>query len=149
MPFHKGHLSCLELAIEECEVVNLILFCGGKQERDILAVDHREFLTLKHRINHIKEIVKDMDNVRFFVVDVSSCFDENGEELWDMETPMVIEKTGELDAVYGSEESYADYFERAYPRAEYRLVDTARVNVPVSATMIRAMNETEASKWVV
>lgn len=149
MPFHKGHLSCLELAVKECETVNLILFCGGKQEKDILSKDKREFLTVDNRIERIKEAIKDMENVRFHVINVASCFSDDGEELWDMETPMVLEKTGELDAVYGSEQSYTDYFSRAYPKADYRLVDISRVKVPVSATMIRAMSEEEASKWIV
>ena len=149
LPFHKGHMHCVEIAASECETLNLILFCGGAQEREVLKNDHREFLTLDSRIEHIRAATSNMNNIRFFIIDVSGCFDSDGNELWDDETPLVISKTGELDAVYASEPSYAEYFSRAYPNAEYRIIDTARKEVPISATMVREMTEEEASKWIV
>jgi HTH-type transcriptional repressor of NAD biosynthesis genes len=66
-----------------------------------------------------------------------------------METPLVLNACGKLDAVFGSEPDYGDYFKRAYPGAEYVQIDVERKSVPISATMIRNMkNSKEVEKWV-
>ena len=77
------------------------------------------------------------------------CKYDDGTENWDMETDLVLDICGPLDAVYGSEPEYADYFRRAYPKAVYEIVDTDRKHVPISATKIRSMNEEERKKWIV
>lgn len=62
---------------------------------------------------------------------------------------MVLDAIGMPDAVYGSEPAYAPYFERAYPPAEYRVVDVDRTLMPVSGTKVRHMSEEEAKQWIV
>jgi HTH-type transcriptional repressor of NAD biosynthesis genes len=55
-----------------------------------------------------------------------------------------------LDAVYSSEESYGDYFARAYPEAVHRLVDIHRIRYPISGTMIRNMTAREEREaWTI
>ena len=56
-----------------------------------------------------------------------------------------------FDAIFGSEpDLYAPYFERAYPWADYVIVDADRKEVPISATMIRhVLSEEEAKKWII
>lgn len=149
MPFHKGHLSCLTKAAEECEIVNLILFYGGVQERNIVEIDKRNFLTVKERWDSVLRVSKMFPNVRPVLIDVTPSIMENGEEDWDLQTPMVITTIGMPDAVYGSEPSYKDYFDRAYPGAEYKIVDASRITIPVSGTMVRNMDEWDAQKWIV
>ena len=57
---------------------------------------------------------------------------------------------GKFDAVFGSEPDYAPYFERAYPWADYVLVDSSRTEVPISGTQIREMESLEeVNKWIV
>ena len=84
-------------------------------------------------------------------IDVTDLRTEGGEEDWDGETPLVRKLLGErLDAVYSSEPSYDDYFKRAYPEAEHRLVDVPRINYPISSTAIRAMkDEEEKREWMI
>ena len=48
-----------------------------------------------------------------------------------------------LNAVYSSEPSYEDYFRRAYPEADHRLVDVPRIHFPISSTRIREMKDKE------
>ena len=103
-------------------------------------------------------------------IDISKCRHPNGKENWDAETPLVIEKITALnknltfngasirngtfnqgqpfDYVYSSEPSYSDYFKRAYPFAKHIIIDTARVAVPISATMIRNMDAETAKKYI-
>ena len=85
------------------------------------------------------------------LIDISSLRLPDGTEDWDAETPLVRGILGNcLDAVYSSEESYGDYFKRAYPEAIHRLVDVGRIHYPISSTMIRNMKaEEDRAKWTI
>lgn len=148
MPFHRGHLHCLQVAAAECDTVYLILFYNGNQEEDILAIDNREFLTVESRKEKVLEVASQYDNVVPVFIDVGDCRYEDGTEDWDAETPLVLMAAGHLDAVYGSEPSYAPYFERAYPGAIYRCLDPERKEFNISATMIRN-DENKYKEWIV
>lgn len=148
MPFHKGHLHCLEVAASESEHVNFVMFYGGEQEQSILKNDNREFLSVEDRIKHCQAIADKFDNVTFIALDISSTVHEWGED-WNEQTPLVIAACGQLDGVYGNEPSYASYFEQAYPGAVYRMFDKERSEVHISATMVRAMPDEEAAEWIV
>lgn len=149
MPFHKGHNYCLETASKQCDVVYAILFAGGDQEEEIVEQLDYEWLTVESRWNKLKELAKTYPNVIPCLIDVSECKYPDGSEDWDAETPLVREVCGPyLSYVYGSEPHYKDYFDRAYPEAEYILVDVKREKYPISGTMIREMtDEKEQEKW--
>lgn len=151
MPLHKGHNYCLKKASEECETVYAILFYGGADEEKILEKNKEDYLSVKARKNHVRNLSSKYDNVFPVFIDVSLCRLDNGEEDWNAETPLVREVVGEkLDAVYSSEPSYEEYFNRAYPEATHRLVDVERVHYPISGTQIRKMdNEKEREKWTI
>ena len=150
MPMHKGHLKCLETAAHECEKVYLILFYGGTQEMEIInQKPYDTDLNLANRILQIHRVAKQFDNVKPCLINVSECKFADGSEDWDAETPLVNEVCGHLDAVYGSEPSYAPYFARAYPDAVYRCLDPERKELNISATMVRNMNKDERKKWMV
>lgn len=163
MPFHKGHLHCLDYALSMCDKVVLLLVTGGKQEKEILQENDDVTLRPEYRINHIREIVERYEarypnRVVFATCDVSMCRTDDGEEDWDKETPIVLaecyralygDRRGIFDAVFGSELEYAAYFNRAYPWATYEVVDVGRSDVPISATKIRAMSKNDAQKWIV
>lgn len=151
MPFHLGHKYCLDVAAKECEKVYLILFIGGNDEIEIRNNSFDKCLTVEERKKKIFELSKEYDNVIPSIIDVTDCKYENGEEDWDMETPLVRNLLGnKLDAVYSSEISYGEYFKRAYPEAEHRLVDPPRINYPISGTKIRKMKKKEEmKKWMV
>ena len=151
MPFHKGHYYCLKTAVKECEIVHLIMFYGGVQEKKIILHNMDEYLSIKDRFNKLKSIVNKFDNVYLSLIDVSSLVKKDGSEDWDAETPLVRKVVGEkLDAVYSSELSYDDYFKRAYPEAIHRVVDSKREKYPISGTKIRNMkNKKEREKWII
>lgn len=150
MPMHKGHLKCLDMAARECERVYLILFYGGDQEKLILKNQPNDTdLWLGNRIEQLFRAAYRFKNVTPIVLDISECKLPNGEDDWDAETPLVNEVCGHLDAVYGSEPSYAPYFKRAYPDAVYRCLDPERKELNISATMVRKMNKTERKEWMV
>ena len=142
----------MQKAADLCETLYLIMFIGGVDERNAVANlqdnDDTQYLSPVARSDRIAEIVKDYPNVKFVVLDVTDTINENGEEDWDMQTPMVLDACGHLDAVFGSEPSYADYFSRAYPDAEYVIIDTERKICPVSGTLVRNMTPEERAKWI-
>ncbi len=152
MPFHKGHLLCVDRAASECEKVYLILFINGVQEQEIIETatsDDKNLLSIESRIKVIEEVSKLYSNVIPIVIDVLECRTNDNLEDWDKETPLVLEKCGKFDAVYSSEISYGPYFSRAYPYAKHVLVDPPRKIVPISATEIRNMKKNEREKWLI
>ena len=149
MPMHKGHLHCLEVASQMCEKVWLIMFVGGKQEEHILDSDYHYYLDVPERLTQVARAARMFDNVIPVAINISDCKFENGEEDWDAETPLVYYMVGHFDAVFGSEPSYADYFKRAYPWADYILVDPERKEVPISSTAVRNMGEEERKEWII
>lgn len=154
MPLHLGHKFCIETAAKECETVYAILFYGGAEEFEILEGNRSKYLTVERRMKQLKTACKELSKygkVIPILIDVSNCKKEDGSEDWDAETPLVRKIVGDkLDAAYSSEESYGDYFKRAYPEAIHRLVDPPRKNYPISGTMIRNFNdEKEKKSWMV
>ena len=150
MPFHKGHLYCATVAAEMCETLYVILFHGGDQELKILKQrPNDEWLKPESRLEQAKWACKDIDNIKVVDIDVTECKKPDGSEDWDKETPLVLKTCGKIDAVFGSESGYKDYFKRAYPEAEIVIIDEDRKNFPISGTMIRNMNEEERKQWMV
>ena len=154
MPFHKGHNYCVEYAAKECEEVYVILFHGCADEERILKEHPEWYLSLEERKKQLMKICdncKDMAHIIPALIDVSKLRTPEGEEDWDAETPLVRNLLGEkLDAVYSSEISYGDYFRRAYPEAEHRLVDVPRIHYPISGTKIREMKDKEErEEWMI
>ena len=151
LPLHKGHNYCIEVASSECEKVYVILFYGGTDELKVLEKRKDKYLSVSDRKKHVINICKKYDNAIPIFIDVTNCKKSNGEEDWDMETPLVREVVGsELNAAYSSEPSYGEYFSRAYPEAEHRIVDYKRIKYPISGTKIRNMKEKEEmKKWLI
>lgn len=143
MPFHRGHLYCIETAAQQCELVYVLLFWGGADEARILREHPAAWLKPADRIRRIQAACARFPNVSFHAVDIRTCRTPDGAEDWDAETPLVRAICGRMDAVYGSEPHYQDYFERAYPEAQYILVDVPRVHYPISGTMLRQMQQEE------
>ena len=154
IPFHKGHLYCIDYASSVCEKLYVLLFAGGADEARILTKDQnlidRRYLELESRVAVMQKICSLYPNVSFHVIDISKLIRPDGTDDWDAETPLVLDICGRFDAVFsGSDEHYRPNFEKAYPWAEFRLIDPGRTNYPISATMLRAMEFAEAEKWLV
>lgn len=150
MPFHKGHAYCIDVAAKECELVYAILFTNGTDELNILSKDNSLFLSAEERFKRLELLCSKYDNVIPVIIDTINCKNEDGTENWDAETPLTRAIFGpKLDAVYSSEESYGEYFSRAYPEAIHRLVDIKRIHYPISGTQIRNMDsKEEQNKWI-
>ena len=150
MPFHLGHLYCIDTAAKECDRVCVILFVNGADEQRIMRA-LPPGIDFSDREECVRAACAKYDNVRIAVIDVANCRTPDGQEDWDAETPLVINECGKFDAVYSSEISYDEYFKRAYPFAEHRLVDPPRIVYPISGTMIRDMEINgmiqEAKRW--
>ena len=137
LPYHRGHLYCLETASALCEKVWQILLAGCVQEEEILrnaTPADRERWSVSRRLARMKAAGERLGNVETLVLDA--------------ETPLILNRCGRFDAVFGSEPSYASYFHRAYPWAEYILVDPPRKHYPISGTAIR-LGRAEEAKWTV
>ena len=151
LPLHKGHNYCIDVATEECDKVYVILFFGGTDEEKVFETMNDDYLSLEDRKNRLINLCNNYENAIPTFIDVSNVRLPDGKEDWDGETPLVREVVGDkLDAVYSSEMYYDDYFKRAYPEAEHRIVDLERKKFPISGTKIRNMKEREERElWIV
>ncbi len=150
MPFHKGHLYCVEQAAKMCEKLYVILFTGGEQELEILKTRHEKWLQPEDRAKHMNEACKRFDNDEAIVIDTTECKNPDGTEDWDAETPLVRQYVPHMDYVFSSEPSYGEYFKRAYPEATHIIVDAERKTYPITGTMIRAMKiMKDKEQWMV
>lgn len=154
LPFHKGHKYCVDTAAQECEKVYVILFWGGADEEIILEKHPEDWLSVEERTRQLDKICREAAQyaeVVSVLIDISRLRLPDGSEDWDAETPLVRDVLGnQLDAVYSSEESYGEYFTRAYPEAVHRLVDVKREHYPISGTQIREMaTEGEREFWII
>ena len=151
LPLHKGHNYCIDVATKECDKVYVILFFGGTDEEKVLETMNDDYLSLEDRKNRLINLCNNYENAIPTFIDVSNVRLPDGKEDWDGETPLVREVVGDkLDAVYSSEMYYDDYFKRAYPEAEHRIVDLERKKFPISGTKIRNMKERkERELWIV
>ncbi len=154
LPFHLGHQYCVEVAAQECETVYVIMFWGSVDEEQILKEHPENWLSLEERVRQLHRICQSLGTIATIspaLIDISKLRYPDGSEDWDAETPLVRKLVGnQLDAVYSSEESYGDYFRKAYPEALHRLVDIKRVHFPISSTLIREMSDSNArNKWMI
>lgn len=161
MPFHKGHLYCVEQALTYCDRLYLILCANGTQEDNILhEVAQRascggyDWMDLRpdKRWKTVKQVAEKFNGrVIPIYCDLKDCRFPDGTEDWDAETPIILNACKErFDYVFGSEPSYTDYFKRAYPWAQYIQIDANRSAVNISATKIRNMTtEAERKEWEV
>lgn len=154
LPFHRGHDYCVRVAAQECETVYVLLFWGGADEATIRETHEELWLSVEERTRQLYRICEENSHLAHIIpapVDISKLRLPDGAEDWDAETPLVRSILGDhLDAVYSSEQSYDEYFKRAYPEAVHRLVDVERTHFPISGAMIRSMaNEEERAKWII
>ena len=154
LPFHKGHKYCVDIEAQECEKVYVILFRGGADEKKIMAEHSEEWLSVEERVKRLDKICREAAQYAQVIpvqIDITKLRLPDGSEDWDAETPLVRNVLGnQLDAVYSSEESYGEYFKRAYPEALHRLVDVKREHYPISGTQIREMEEEEERRlWII
>ena len=149
MPFHKGHLYCVEVASKLCDKVYVILFDSPEQRSLEHGTKIDELLTISARAEQIKEAIKKFPNVEYLYLNTNECADKNGNEDWDKETPLVLNLIGnDFNYVFSSEPNYDAYFKRAYPWAKHIIVDEHRIIVPISGTEIREMTLNEAQSWL-
>lgn len=166
LPFHLGHRYCIEFAAKECDILYVILFYGGKDEEEILKNHPESWLAAGSRKIMLEKLVNGINKEALLkcgnnegtvpkiipkYIDISQLRLPDGSEDWDAETPLVREICGDrIDAVYSSEESYGEYFLRAYPEALHRLIDVPRIHYPISGTDIRGFeSEEERTRWMI
>lgn len=154
LPFHAGHKYCIQVAAKECDRLVVIFFANSEEEKDILRKKELacpDILFEHSRVEAMTQECNKYTNVEFAILDCSVMHKQailEGSDLWDAETQYVLDTVGEFQAVYSSEIDYGDYFKRAYPFAEHRLVDPPRIHVPISGKRIRTMDKSEAIKWL-
>lgn len=126
---HNGHLYLIDTAIENSEIVN-VLVCHNPTQT----------IPGKLRVKSLQEIYKNRDNVIIHSIDDSEMPQYEHEcksldEFYSHWVPLVYDNVGELDCVFTSE-NYGDDFAK-YLGIEHYLVDKERKKFPISGTKVR------------
>ena len=153
VPFHIGHLYCMDYAASVCDKLYVILFYGGAEEQYILSEENHiianDLLTPESRIERMSKAASYYPNVEFVTIDISKLKNPDGTDNWDLETDLVLAACVRFDVVFsGSQDHYKPYFDRAYPWADFEIIDPGRTHYPISATMVRMMEENEELRWL-
>ena len=149
IPFHKGHMYCVDFASKICDKVYVILFDTPESRYLEHGTKIDSLLTTEARCEQIKKAVSKYPNVELRFINTDECMKSDGTEDWDKETPLVIDIVGnDFKYVFSSEPSYDEYFKRAYPWATHIIIDEKRIHVPISGTEVRTMTMEEAIKWL-
>lgn len=147
-PLHKGHAYCIDRCCQECKHAYIILFINGTQERAYRPViNEAPYLTPEYREAQCRRYLSRYPNAELKVIDVRDLIDENGDEDWLKEVGIIRTFIPRLDAIYGSEPGYSNFFKDNYPEAQNILVDVDRCAVPMSATKLRAMIRDGNEEW--
>ena len=94
IPFHKGHLYCVDFASKICDKVYVILFDTPESRYLEHGTQIDSLLTTKARCEQIKKVVSKNPKVEFCFINTDECMNEDGTEDWDKETPLVIKEIG-------------------------------------------------------
>jgi HTH-type transcriptional repressor of NAD biosynthesis genes len=126
---HNGHLYLIDTAIENSEVVN-VLVCHNPTQT----------IPGKLRVKSLQEIYKNNDNIIIHSVDDSQMPQYEHEcksldEFYSYWVPFVYKNVSKLDCVFTSE-NYGDDFAK-YLGIEHYLVDKERKKFPISGTKVR------------
>lgn len=129
MPAHNGHLHLIDTAIEQCEMV-YVMVCSLKSEPIDGKLRWSWLQMIYHGYKNVKIIHCEDENPQ--KPEECSSVDEFYHEYW---LPSVFSRIDSLDSVFTSEE-YGDEFAE-YLEVEHVLVDLERKKHPVSGTMVR------------
>ena len=150
LPMHKGHLYCIDVAAQKCDLVIVIMFINIAEELKVSETHSDKLLMVKSRIKQMERVCSLYPNVEYHIIDVLKLKLPDGTEDWDAETPLVRQYLPHMDYVFSSEPSYGEYFKRAYPEATHIIVDAERKTYPITGTMIRAMKiMKDKEQWLV
>lgn len=127
---HLGHLYLIDTAIENCELVNIIVCSNDNQ-----------YIPGNIRVNAIKSIFAHNKNVIIHHMDDGGlpqhdyeC--ESLDDFYNLWIPKIKEIVSDLDVVFTSED-YGEDFAR-YLNVKHFLVDKERKKYPISGTKIRS-----------
>ena len=145
MPFHKGHLHCAQYALGECERVYVVLFYNTQEEKQILADPARcrfdpKLLEWRLRMLVIQRELAAFRNVEVIAIDGEKTHAyalEHGVNEWEAEARIVEETIGRFDVCYSSRPDMDEFFHRAYPWAEHRIIDRDRTIMSIRGSVIR------------
>lgn len=128
-PITKGHLYLIDTAIENCDMVHVIL-------------THNKLQSIPGEIRYesLKSIYKNKKYVKIYSVSDDGlpqydCECKTLDEFYSYWIPLVYDTVDELDCVFTSED-YGVEFSK-YLGIEHYLVDKDRIKYPISGTKVR------------
>ena len=135
LPFHTGHEKAILMASEQVEKLYVVLSSSVVRDKELCEKSKIKYMSAEVRMAWLGETFADYPNI--FVVNVVDN-DNDTDYDWDKGADLIKEAIPEpINAVFSSEREYEVHFNKNFPDAKHIVLDADRVNIPISATMIR------------
>lgn len=135
-PLTLGHIHLINIAATQCRHLNIILcfdakFIAQQNERD------QKVLTLKNRLRWLIQTYIDIAHIDVVYIDETDLPPSpyGWQPYCDLVRQYVI--PGVNTALFSSECDYDRFYKTYLPEVKHIIVDPKRIEVPISATMIR------------
>jgi len=136
LPLHNGHIYAINIAASLVDTLYVILSSSEKRDRELCDEDGIKYPSAEIRLSWLGETFKDSENIK--IIHLEDNFNNYNLDAWKEGSEIVKEKIGKhIDVIFSSEESYTDIFKVCYPTSEHYIIDSNRLDIPISATEIR------------
>jgi len=137
LPPHKGHLWSIEQASKQCDVLYVLVAENKETCQKLCEQAHIPYFDLATKTKWIKDALQEYKNVK--VISMGEDGIKPMPEGWKQWSENVQKLVGQhIDVIFGSEPTYAPYYQKYFPNSKYVLQDVERINVNTSSTKIRA-----------
>lgn len=137
-PITKGHINFIRKSSIATKKLKVVL-CFDEKWLGRQDEYHQKILTLENRLNWLNEIFKDDENIEVVFIDETNLkpYPNGWAEYSDLLRGVFGGTIPENTAIFSSETGYDKGYKTHLPELQHVVVDPERVDVPISATMIR------------
>ena len=139
-PLHNGHIKLINEASLQCDVL-LVLVSFDNKFQKTLTDFWKEKLTSANRVNWLRECYGDMNHIIIDVLDESDLkgYPNSWDEYNQLLRDKCIKHFNEDSPTYffTSETEYDTKLTEYFPSTQHKVIDSDRIDVPISATKIR------------
>lgn len=136
MPLHRGHIRIINESATLCDHLDIVISYSDAVQKELLQTMgvNRE-INKKHILRWMRETYKELNHISVYLVDESDI--PSFPLGWPQWANRVIKTIGHSpDFIFSSEKEHI-VSEQYFPNSKHMLIDSNRINVPISATQMR------------
>ena len=138
LPFHKGHLNCIEKASKQCDILFVVVSYDDEWDKKLCENTKFEWICPLIRERWISEAVLHNQNIRVLRHYEKRTDDYmNDQEVLNSNELLREKLGGKIDFLFSSEPEYGPYFEKFQRFSKHIILDSKRKSINISGTEIR------------